>query len=91
MSRVSIMFVLIVLPACAQESHEADPKVQARQAADAYLASISLESSAKLATVEDNGETWLVIYHGRKDWSGGDRLVFVDKKTMQVTNSVAWQ
>ncbi len=58
---------------------------------NAYLEKIDPRELEKPVSVKDEGATWLIVYHGLRDWAGGDRLVSVDKRTMKVVASVAWQ
>lgn len=81
----------IVIVSCTPNDAEAGSRAQARRVADAYLNSISTSNPERPVSVEDQGDKWLVVYHGPVDWAGGDRLVWVDKKTMTVIDTVAYQ
>lgn len=86
-----IIVLALAVSGCAKNTPETDARTQARHAANAYLKEIDPRELEKPVSVTDEGETWLVVYHGPQDSAGGDRLVSVDKHTMKVVDSVAWQ
>ena len=69
----------------------ASPEEQARRAADTYMESVSLLDAQREVTVQDDGDRWLVIYHRRKGWTGGDHKVWIDKRTMRVADRLFQQ
>jgi hypothetical protein len=89
MLRKTCLATFVILYACTAKVEE--PKDQAKRAADAYLASISMSDPERPVEVKDAGPHWVVIYHVPQGWAGGDRLVWVDKRTMKVADSIAWQ
>jgi hypothetical protein len=76
---------------CSGDSLSSDPREQAKQVADTYLDQNYNSHRQSQATVKDLGSEWQVIYHLPPGWTGGEKVVGVDKNTMKVTGFVAGQ
>lgn len=84
--RLPATMLALVLSACASPS-ETD---RARQVADKYIVD-HLGAGERNATVQSDGENWLVIYRGPAGHAGGDLRVWVAKDDMTVKNFVGEQ
>lgn len=82
---------LLVIGACTQSPPELTGSERARQVADNYLEANSIKPLRGQVSVKDEGKTWTVSYAAPEGYVGGPRLVEVDKRTMKVTGTVAWQ
>jgi len=69
-----------LLPACS-----ADPRTQAKNVADAYVRHFGEDRLLQRSvTVADDGSRWAVTYNLPEGYAGGDCVVWVDKRTMEV-------
>jgi hypothetical protein len=78
------------LSTCSRTSSE-EETMEVRRVADEHAVSLGMRGAGERVTVEDAGQTWLVTYHGREGWAGGDSRVWVDKRTKQVVDAIGDQ
>jgi hypothetical protein len=81
----------LCLSACSDQDAGRDPRTQAKEVADLYLEKIQGPNRLKRVSVEDEGTRWRVTYHLPEGWAGGDNIIWVDKRTMTVVDSLSWQ
>ena len=87
-TKLLILAALIALfSACS-----ADPRTQAKRAADAYIEKANHRDLLKRSvTVTESGPQWVVTYHVPEGYAGGDCVVSVDKETMKIVASACGQ
>jgi hypothetical protein len=75
---------------CSQTPVDQGPE-QAKQIANAYLAQRRALHPSVSVRVEDRGDKWVVIYDAPERMAGGQAGVWVDKRSMAVTDFVSSQ
>lgn len=81
----SIFLFSTALVSCGTHSRPTSES-QAREVAAKFARSIDPRIIRGNVTVQDSGADWLVIYHGRRGWAGGENKIWVNKKRMQVSD-----